>query len=381
MSLAVGSTPLSADKSARVTRYLEWIAPAATEGVEAGVEAPSVLEGLEHTHWSTEPEVERAVDAVDRLQRNESLSPEHIDAIEAIVLPKERPVVDIVDGTYEAPPSPFQHFGDNPVRTVVQKAIPSIGRVELPNHPSLPYGGTGFVVGQGLLMTNRHVAELFSVGIGREELSFRPGLTAAIDFKRERDRPEAHPFAIARVAMVHPYWDMALLVVDGLATVPPLTLAVAAPADIAGHEVAVIGYPALDPRNNVDLQNRIFRGIFNVKRLAPGKLRDLGDINSFGHVVSAATHDSSTLGGNSGSAIVDVTTGKVVALHFAGRYLEANYAVPTHELALDGRVVDAGVNFDGDAAGAAPVAWESYWKDADPEAVSGSGPAGVSVAA
>jgi endonuclease G, mitochondrial len=371
---------MSADKSAKVTRYLEWIAPTPQPGVEAAEGRPSVLEGLEHTHWSTAPEVERAVEAVDRLQRNESLSAEHIDAIEAIVLPKERPVVDIVDGTYETPPSPFQHLGDEPARGAIQAAIPSIGRVELPNHPSLPYGGTGFVVGQGLLMTNRHVAELFSVGIGREELSFRPGLSAAIDFRRELDRPESHPFSIARVAMVHPYWDMSLLVVDGLAAVPPLTLAIAAPADLAGREVAVIGYPALDPRNNVELQNRIFRGTFNVKRLAPGKLRQSADITSFGHVVSATTHDSSTLGGNSGSAIVDVGTGKVVGLHFAGRYLEANYAVPSHELALDGRVVDAGVNFDGDAGAGGALPWASYWTDADPEgseqkvAVAGRGP-------
>jgi endonuclease G, mitochondrial len=357
---------MSSDKSTKVQRYLEWIAPTPPPGVEAAEGGPSVLEGLENTHWATEPELHLAGEAIDKVQRNEALTPEHVDAIEAIVLPKERPVVDVLEGTFEAPPSPFQHLGDEPARGFIQKAIPSIGRVELPNHPSLPYGGTGFVVGQGLLMTNRHVAEIFSLGLGREELSFRPGLSAAIDFRRERDRPESHPFSIARVAMVHPYWDMALLVVDGLAAVPPLTLATASPADLTGREVAVIGYPALDPRNNVDLQNRIFRGIFNVKRLAPGKLRALADINSFGHVVSAATHDSSTLGGNSGSAVVDVTTGNVVGLHFAGRYLEANYAVPTHELALDGRVVDAGVNFDGDAGHAGPTAWDEYWAEADP---------------
>jgi endonuclease G, mitochondrial len=357
---------MSADKSARVTRYLEWIAPTPPPGAEAVEGRPSVLEGLEDTHWSTAPEVQLAVEAVDKLQRNEALSPAHVDAIEAIVLPKERPVVDIVDGTFDAPPSPFQHFGDDPARGLIQKAIPSIGRVELPHHPSLPYAGTGFVVGKGLLMTNRHVAEIFSVGLGVDELSFRPGSTAAVDFRREVDRPESHPFSIARVAMIHPYWDMSLLVVEGLDDVPPLTLATAAPGDLVGTEVAVIGYPALDPRNNVELQNRIFRGVFNVKRLAPGKLRPAEGINSFGHDVSAATHDGSTLGGNSGSAIVDVTTGKVVGLHFAGRYLEANYAVPTHELALDGRVVDAGVNFDADAGHAAPTAWDSFWVEADP---------------
>ena len=47
------------------------------------------------------------------------------------------------------------------------------------------------------------------------------------------------------------------------------------------------------------------------------------------------THDASTLGGNSGSAIIDVDSGEVVALHFAGEYLKANYAVPMYELARD----------------------------------------------
>ena len=39
-------------------------------------------------------------------------------------------------------------------------------------------------------------------------------------------------------------------------------------------------------------------------------------------------HDCSTLGGNSGSVVLDLATGQAVGLHFAGRFLEANYAVP-----------------------------------------------------
>jgi endonuclease G len=121
--------------------------------------------------------------------------------------------------------------------------------------------------------------------------------------------------------MVHPYWDMALILADGLKSVPPLRLSAASPGDLREREIVVVGYPALDPRNRVDLQNRIFGGVFNIKRLQPGKLRDLAEIRSFDHAVSAVTHDSSTLGGNSGSAVIDVETGALVALHFAGRYL------------------------------------------------------------
>jgi hypothetical protein len=36
--------------------------------------------------------------------------------------------------------------------------IPSVGRIELPGDPILPYGGTGFVVGENLLMTDVSLA-------------------------------------------------------------------------------------------------------------------------------------------------------------------------------------------------------------------------------
>jgi endonuclease G, mitochondrial len=316
--------------------------------------------------------VERARETVSRLERGEPLSPEDSFIAEAIILPNERPVVDVVNGTYDAPPPPFKHLGKKSARARIQAALPAIGRLDLPDHPSLPYGGTGFVVGDDLLMTNRHVAELFATGLGRETLSFIPGQSAAVDFLRERDRADSLLFQIGRVAMVHPYWDMALLVVDGLTSVTPLSLSTAPPGDLRERDVVVVGYPALDPRNAVDVQNRIFAGVFNVKRLQPGRLRDVESIRSFGHPVAAVTHDSSTLGGNSGSAVVDVKTGEVVGLHFAGVYLEANYAVPTHELALDRRVAEAGVNFDGEIAGDAATLWAPFWNEADAEAPAAS---------
>jgi endonuclease G len=360
------------DKRSKVRSYLDWIAP--PEGIEALASGakPELLEGVAEAHWTTDQDVEQAEETVGRLERGERMSEHDAVIAEAIILPNERPVVDVVKGTYATPPAPFQHLGKKAARATIEAALPAIGRVELPDHPSLPYGGTGFVVGDGLLMTNRHVAELFASGLGRDELSFIPGQSAAVDFLRERDRPDSLLFQIRRVAMVHPYWDMALLVVDGLASVPPLSLSTAPPGDLRERDVAVVGYPALDPRNAVDVQNKIFGGVFNIKRLQPGKLREVADIRSFGHTVAAVTHDSSTLGGNSGSAVVDVQTGEVVGLHFAGLYLEANYAVPTHELALDRRVADAGVNFDAEIAGDRATAWDSFWAEADSEAPAGA---------
>lgn len=39
------------------------------------------------------------------------------------------------------------------------------------------------------------------------------------------------------------------------------------------------------------------------------------------------THDATTLGGNSGSTVIDLASGKAVALHFGGLEGETNNAV------------------------------------------------------
>jgi endonuclease G len=63
----------------------------------------------------------------------------------------------------------------------------------------------------------------------------------------------------------------------------------------------------------------IFGEVYDTKRLAPGQVT--------GVQPGILLHDCSTLGGNSGSVLLDLTSGEAVGLHFAGRFLEANYAV------------------------------------------------------
>lgn len=341
--------------------YVKQIAP---EGdIESLAEMPSALESTQGE--AVDEELETANRGIAKLSHEEELDDAEAFALEAIVLPRGRPVVDIVADSFNAPPSPWTHLGEDETRTLIEAAIPSIGRIELPEHPQAPYGGTGFVVGEGLIMTNRHVAGLFVSGLGLRGLQFLPGQEAGVDFKREVIPADPIYVQVHEVVMVHPYWDMALLRVEGLPEAQDaLTLSVEHPEDLAGREVAVIGFPAQDIRNDLDLQNRIFRGIFNVKRLQPGKIMGLGRVRSFGKVVEAMKHDSSTLGGNSGSAVLDLASGDILGLHFAGRYLEANFAVPTFELARDAKVTDAGVQFGGQVP--ATDIWKSAWRQADP---------------
>jgi endonuclease G len=308
--------------------------------------------------------------AMEKVSSKASMDPQELFGLEAIVLPNLRPVVFINDGVYEPLTMDiWQHLNDDNVRSKLQPQFPSIGRLEVPLQTSIPYGGTGFVVGRNLLMTNRHVARLFSEGRGNRVIYYTGG--AAIDFVRERNSlpKNSHSVNVLRVRMVHPYWDMALLEVEPTEKWPtPLVLSVRSPGELLDKEVVVVGYPAQDYRNDLAVQDRIFSGVYGVKRMQPGKLRPRAVVQSFESQVNAITHDSSTLGGNSGSVVLDVASGQAVALHFAGEYLKANYAVPMYELARDPRVVDAGLNFEGSVPPTSD--FDDAWRSAGDESIS-----------
>ncbi len=170
---------------------------------------------------------ESAAAGVQAIKQDKDLAPDQQFALEAIVMPRFRPVVDIVADSFDRPASPWEHFGDTPIRQRISSVLTSIGRIELPGHPSLPFAGTGFVVGSDLIMTNRHVAEIFAIGLGTRRLAFRPQSRAGIDFVREIKDRASIMLDVKDVVMIHPHWDMALLRVLGLApSHPKLTLSV-----------------------------------------------------------------------------------------------------------------------------------------------------------
>ncbi len=320
--------------------------PDALETMRAG---GSLLAGVGFESAAADPLADQADDAARRLFAGAELTDADLFAVEAIILPDLRPAITIRGGRYDPPASLWSPaFAEPAAKARIEAAIPAVGRVEVTGLPGVPFGGTGFLVGPGLIMTNRHVADLFATGLGERGLAFRPGIGAAVDLLREAGAGASLMLEVVRVAMIHPWWDMALLEVRGVpAGIRPLALLAAPPGDLAGRTVAVIGFPAFDPRNDAAVQNRVFGGVYDVKRLMPGLATGRAEIRSHGKPVPALAHDSSTLGGASGSAVIDVATGHVVALHFAGIYLKSNYAVPAFELARDARVVDRGLAWSG----------------------------------
>ena len=215
-------------------------------------------------------------------------------------------------------------------RPALRKALLSVGRIELDNNPNFDWVGTGWVVHDDVMVTNRHVAAEFGRRDG-DRFIFRTSVQgemgARVDFKEEHKGKSTAEFRILEVLHIEddPGPDMAFLRVDWGTTAAtkrrkPIALA---ESTATGRSVAVIGYPAKDTRTRIpDDMDRIFGNVYNVKRLAPGEVTEVRDQEQL------VTHDCTTLGGNSGSAVVDLDTGEAVALHFAGREKDRNFAVP-----------------------------------------------------
>lgn len=261
--------------------------------------------------------------------------------LEAIVQRVGRPPLLIQNGAVELNTGQDDSLADFPPDTDArirgtEKAIPSVGRIEFVNF-RIGWGGTGWVIAESgadrIVVTNRHVAGLVARRTvdGRGVFMRDPSLVkygASIDFKEELGSPLGDAFTFDVVDI--PYLadttapDVALLRITGqdLPSALPLADAEAALGDL----VALIGYPAFDDRNDVDVMAQYFRDLYNVKRYAPGKVKQA---LSAGVVLR---HDCTSLGGNSGSPLIRLSDGAVVGLHYSGVYGVANSAVGVETL-------------------------------------------------
>jgi S1-C subfamily serine protease len=203
-------------------------------------------------------------------------------------------------------------------RQHVKPLLYSIGRLDRTSGPNRETG-TGFLVSDDLVVTNHHVVSQLSHGTDMLE----PGM-AVIRFYQEFEGP-ADPLPLCEVlgvAALHPTLDIALLRVKLSESRPPLRLEAGTAADHV--PVGVIGYPYKDSRNPL-FTDAIYQSRYGVKRGALGEL--IGGNTQLLH------HDCSTLGGNSGSPVFSLETGRVVALHFSGTFMYRNEGVRSGEVA------------------------------------------------
>ena len=271
-------------------------------------------------------ELSRAVDALNATGRDARLTEPQRNALEAIVLLTGRPALFIRHDTFELPAGQWEMLA--PYQEEITAVVRSVGRIGVSMDYGTPYVGSGFVVAPGLVMTNRHVVEKFVAHVSGGWV-LDPGCQMVIDFKQEFGVADKREFRVEAVVWVdgREQVDLALVKLDASAiaggqTPPPLRLQSDPGYANEGNNVYVVGYPAADPKRNDPAEmQRIFAGVYEKKRLAPGRIATID--SATGHL----SHDCSTLGGNSGSCVVDLSTNSVVGLHFEGDYLIANNAV------------------------------------------------------
>lgn len=236
--------------------------------------------------------------------------------LESIILAFNRPSFLIRQNTFDPSPSETWEKLLSPYMDILNGTISSVGRIEMKNHSSLDWAGTGFLVEENIIVTNRHVAEHFaqtkSQGYDWKTNARGKIVKARIDFREEYQNPVEQEMELVDILHIEPEPgpDLALFSVNLEDYIKPLELSSSPSTD---DIIVTIGYPWKDTRVSFRIEqvmSRIFGDIFDVKRLAPGKI-----ISLEGKIIH---HDCTTLGGNSGSAILDVETGKVVALHYSG---------------------------------------------------------------
>lgn len=264
-----------------------------------------------------------AQSALDKLHEGEVPTAEELVALE-IVIRLLRPVIlsqncalgDLPDSAGQnLYPQELRDLWSD-FRTRIQTVICSVGRIETATGQ---HKGTGFLVADGLLATNRHV--LGALTFGADVLAPK---VARVVFKQESGLPNSREdiVEVEGVGSIHPKLDMVLLRIPRTGR-PAVEFAPALPREAT--RVVTIGYPAEDRYNNPLFLTGVFQGTYGVKRAALGEVLDGTDSPSL-------YHDCSTTQGNSGSPVFALDSARAVGIHRAGFFMYRNEAIDVLEL-------------------------------------------------
>ncbi len=285
------------------------------------------------------------------------LGPAEVSGLEAVIRTDgSRPVLFVEDDFVDvmAPSAGTYAAGLSRIEDAVRNVCRSVGRVDDPA-ALIGYHGTAWMLAEGLVATNYHVLEAIVPGGRRRGRRFEGQLKTgvAVHFGHEVGSPlPERRFPIRRVVSVgregaaefnqenglnFDGLDLAILELEAVAGRPfPVPNRVPREDDpathgglaSAGRGVYLVGYPGNERSTTPDLFASLFAGVKSFKRLAPGRIMaGPGEVHEDprGWIV---THDASTLGGNSGSALVDYDADgrALLGLHFAGQHERQNWA-------------------------------------------------------
>ena len=221
--------------------------------------------------------------------------------------------------------------------------------------PDFREGAVGFLVAEDVILTAYFPFSKAIETTGKAKWRLKAGFSARIDFLGEVDAGQSAEFGIIDVLGIDKkrqlaLWRLARQSAQGAGLPSPLRLAGSPPSDLAHRRVYVVGYPyrsAPFPEAGIKIDpetmDRIFCGVFGVKRLQPGEIQEVTEENW------QLEHDCLTGYGNAGSPVIDVETGLVLGLHFGGRWQDKehkrSFALTLWKLRDHPLLKEAGVKF------------------------------------
>jgi hypothetical protein len=290
--------------------------------------------------------LECGANALEKVARevNPDLTNEERFGLECVLLLYGRPALEVNQDRLASVPAFWNVLEDQ--REDIEMAQRGVGRIELFGHPEYDWAGTAFLVNETTLLTTRRTAEIFIESRG-EQWQFRPGITAWMDYNASYQNVANAGYRVRTVLGIHDNYDLALLEVEPPQFQPngspaPLALAGQPPLKMEGRPVYLVGYPVRDARRNEpEPLARVFRDVYNVKRVMPGVLRGFLQFRN----LQLVQHDCAVLGQSAGSCLVDLETQQVLGLHLSSRYLEPGTAIPLWLLRDDPLLQRCGVTF------------------------------------
>ena len=245
-----------------------------------------------------------------------------------------------------------------PTRATWREKTDAVGRIDVQVTAGewIPVG-TGILVADGRVLTNRHVIDTFAVRMptrdGAQVFGLRWPVSIIFDPAAQAN---ATRFELPSILSAGQHkigrrmnlakLDVAVLemnMVNGESELPfPMPLGTATAADNGLTRLMVSGYP-LKPRDRSggpsattdpalhdqfwDRIEELFGDQYGVQYISPGMMDQRPGSVPFDPNGWAFTHDATTLGGNSGSIIMSLHGAMpMCGLHFGGESLAANYA-------------------------------------------------------
>ncbi|MEM8716772.1 MAG: hypothetical protein AAGE92_13525, partial [Cyanobacteria bacterium P01_G01_bin.4] len=135
-------SPSENERRRRLSNMLSQIAPNAS--LECLAEelrhSQEIAKGSERLEARTSSEEEDEAFALDSLQAMtqggvESIDIEQRESLEAIIHRRYRPALFIEGDSYKRGPAPWNELLEGVSRSYLESSIPSVGRIELPQHP------------------------------------------------------------------------------------------------------------------------------------------------------------------------------------------------------------------------------------------------------